>query len=27
VHPTLRPGCIYYADMSYIREYFDDMNA
>jgi hypothetical protein len=27
VHPTLRPGCIYYADMGYIREYFDDMNA
>jgi hypothetical protein len=27
VHPTLRPGCIYYADLGYIREYFDDMNA
>jgi hypothetical protein len=27
VHPTLRPGCIYYADLDYIREYFDDMNA
>jgi hypothetical protein len=27
VHPTLRPGCIYYADLGYIREYFNDMNA
>jgi hypothetical protein len=27
VHPILRPGCIYYADLGYIREYFDDMNA
>jgi hypothetical protein len=27
VHPTLRPGCIYYADLGYIREYFDDMKA
>jgi hypothetical protein len=27
VHPTLRPGYIYYADLGYIREYFDDMNA
>jgi hypothetical protein len=27
VHPTLRPGRIYYADLGYIREYFDDMNA
>jgi hypothetical protein len=27
VHLTLRPGCIYYADLGYIREYFDDINA
>jgi hypothetical protein len=27
VHPTLRSGCIYYADLGYIREYFDNMNA
>jgi hypothetical protein len=27
VHPTLRSGCIYYADLGYIREYFDDINA
>jgi hypothetical protein len=27
VHPTLRPGCIYYADLGYIREYFDDIKA
>ena len=27
VHPTLLPGCIYYADLGYIREYFDDINA
>jgi hypothetical protein len=27
VHPTLQPGCIYYANLGYIREYFDDMNA
>jgi hypothetical protein len=24
VHPILRPSCIYYADLGYIREYFDD---
>jgi hypothetical protein len=24
VHLTLRPGCIYYADLGYIKEYFDD---
>jgi hypothetical protein len=27
VHLTLRPDCIYYTDLGYIREYFDDMNA
>ncbi|KAK1669824.1 hypothetical protein QYE76_057983 [Lolium multiflorum] len=27
VHPTLRPGCIYYTDFGYIREYFDDIKA
>jgi hypothetical protein len=27
VHPTLRPGRIYYADLCYIREYFDDIKA
>jgi hypothetical protein len=27
VHPTLRPGCIYYADLGLIREYFDDIKA
>ena len=27
VHPTLLPGCIYYADLGYIREYFDDIKA
>jgi hypothetical protein len=27
VHPTLRPGCIYYADLALIREYFDDIKA
>jgi hypothetical protein len=27
VHPTLRPGCIYYVDLGYIREYFDDRKA
>jgi hypothetical protein len=27
VHPTLRPDCIYYADLGYIREYFDDIKA
>jgi hypothetical protein len=27
VHPTLQPGCIYYADLGYIREYFDDIKA
>jgi hypothetical protein len=27
VHPTLRPGCIYYTDLGYIREYFDDIKA
>jgi hypothetical protein len=27
VHPTLRPGYIYYADLGYIREYFDDIKA
>jgi hypothetical protein len=27
VHLTLRPGCIYYADLGYIREYFDDIKA
>jgi hypothetical protein len=27
VHPTLRPGCIYYVDLDYIREYFDDRKA
>jgi hypothetical protein len=26
VHPALRPGFIYYVDLGYIREYFDDMN-
>jgi hypothetical protein len=24
VHPTVRPGCIYYVDFGYIRQYFDD---
>jgi hypothetical protein len=27
VHPTLQPGCIYYVDLDYIREYFDDRKA
>jgi hypothetical protein len=27
VHLTLRPGCIYYVDLGYIREYFDDRKA
>jgi hypothetical protein len=27
VHLTLRPGCIYYVDFGYIREYFDDTKA
>jgi hypothetical protein len=27
VHPTLRLGCIYYVDLGYIREYFDDKKA
>jgi hypothetical protein len=27
VHPILRPGCIYYADLGYIREYIDDIKA
>jgi hypothetical protein len=27
VHPTLRPGCIYYADLGYTREYDDDRKA
>jgi hypothetical protein len=27
VHPTLRPGYIYYVDLGYIREYFDDRKA
>jgi hypothetical protein len=27
VHPTLRPGYIYYVDLDYIREYFDDRKA
>jgi hypothetical protein len=27
VHPTLRPGRIYYADLGLIREYFDDIKA
>jgi hypothetical protein len=27
VHPTVRPGCIYYVDLGYIREYFDDRKA
>ena len=27
VHPTLRPGCIYYTDLGYIREYIDDIKA
>jgi hypothetical protein len=27
VHPTLRPGCIYYMDLGYIREYFNDRKA
>jgi hypothetical protein len=26
VHLTLRPGCIYYTNLGYIRDYFDDMN-
>jgi hypothetical protein len=27
VHPTFRPGCIYYVNLGYIREYFDDRKA
>jgi hypothetical protein len=27
VHPTVRPGCIYYVDFGYIRQYFDDRKA
>ena len=27
VHPTLLPGCIYYADLGYIREYIHDTKA
>jgi hypothetical protein len=27
VHPTLWSGCIYYVDLGYIREYFDDRKA
>jgi hypothetical protein len=27
VHLTVRPGCIYYVDMGYIRQYFDDRKA
>jgi hypothetical protein len=27
VYPTLRPGCIYYADLGYTREYFHDTNS
>jgi hypothetical protein len=27
VHPTVRPGCIYYMDLGYIRQYFDDRKA
>jgi hypothetical protein len=27
VHPILRPGCIYYADLGLIREYFDNIKA
>jgi hypothetical protein len=27
VHPTVRPGCIYYADLGYMREYSDDRKA
>jgi hypothetical protein len=27
VHPTVRPGCIYYADLGYIREYSDNRKA
>ena len=27
VHPTVRPGCIYYTDLGYIREYIDDIKA
>jgi hypothetical protein len=27
VHPTVRPGCIYYMDFGYIRQYFDDRKA
>jgi hypothetical protein len=27
VHPTLRPGCIYYADLGYIIEYIHDTKA
>jgi hypothetical protein len=27
MYPTLRPGYIYYADLGYIREYFDDIKA
>ena len=27
VHPTLRPGCIYYTDLGYVREYIDDIKA
>jgi nicotinamide riboside kinase len=26
VHPIVQPGCIYYTDLGYIREYFNDMN-
>jgi hypothetical protein len=27
VHPTLRPGCIYYVDLDLIRDYFDNRKA
>jgi hypothetical protein len=27
VHPIVRPGCIYYVDLGYIRQYFDDRKA
>jgi hypothetical protein len=27
VHPIVRPGCIYYTDLGYIREYNDDRKA
>jgi hypothetical protein len=27
VHPTVRPGCIYYVDFGNIRQYFDDRKA